>query len=108
MKQMDFGIERYSRPLLHCIVSPTEHNTLFQNVEKLVTLSDDIAHKLSENSVPYSDLDNSAEKFIDTVGGVFQAKVQYTIITVNYYFSTVIYYFIETPATINKFIKLCH
>jgi hypothetical protein len=39
--EMDFidlmhaGIQRYSRPLRHCILSQLQHSTLFQNVEKV-------------------------------------------------------------------------
>ena len=33
--QMQFGMQRYSRPLSHCIISPGDHSTLFQNVEQV-------------------------------------------------------------------------
>ena len=35
IRQMQYGIQRYSRPLRHCILTPQEHRTLFQNVEKV-------------------------------------------------------------------------
>lgn len=40
--EMDFidvmhaGMQRYSRPLRHCILNPRQHFTLFQNIEKVV------------------------------------------------------------------------
>lgn len=46
--EMDFidvmhaGMQRYSRPLRHCILNPRQHFTLFQNIEK-VSLSIDIS-----------------------------------------------------------------
>ena len=33
--QMQYGIQRFSRPLRHCILSAREHRVLFQNVEKV-------------------------------------------------------------------------
>lgn len=39
--EMDFidvmhaGMQRYSRPLRHCILNPRQHFTLFQNIEKV-------------------------------------------------------------------------
>ena len=33
--QMQCGIQRFSRPLRHCIGSSMQHATLFQNVEKV-------------------------------------------------------------------------
>jgi len=33
--QMQCGIQRFSRPLRHCLVSSRQHATLFQNVEKV-------------------------------------------------------------------------
>lgn len=39
--EMDFidlmhaGIQRFSRPLRHCILSQLQHSALFQNVEKV-------------------------------------------------------------------------
>ena len=35
IKTMAFGLQRYSRPLLHEVISPIEHNTLFGNIEKV-------------------------------------------------------------------------
>ena len=32
---METGMQRYSMPLRHCMISGAEHSTLFQNVEKV-------------------------------------------------------------------------
>ena len=37
---MSLGVQLFSRPLRHCIISHTEHKQLFQNIEKLVTISE--------------------------------------------------------------------
>lgn len=49
--QMQYGIQRFSRPLRHCIISAREHRILFQNVEKVTILSC-LSHpnKLSKDS----------------------------------------------------------
>ena len=38
VQMMSSGIQRYSRPLRHCIISSVEHKALFQNVEKVFFL----------------------------------------------------------------------
>ena len=35
VQAMASGTQRYSRPLRHCIITANEHNSLFQNVEKV-------------------------------------------------------------------------
>ena len=35
VSQMQCGIQRFSRPLRHCLISSRQHATLFQNVEKV-------------------------------------------------------------------------
>lgn len=47
-RKMHFGTERFSRPLRHCITTPTEQKILFQNVEKLVAISEFHVKKLNE------------------------------------------------------------
>ena len=46
--KMHFGAERFSRPLRHCVLLPQDHKTLFQNVEKLVAISEFHVKKLNE------------------------------------------------------------
>ena len=36
ISQMHYGLQRYSRPLRHCIVSEADHAILFQNVEQVI------------------------------------------------------------------------
>ena len=43
---MRYGLERFSRPLLHSILSVTEHRQLFHNVEKVVAVSSFCLHQL--------------------------------------------------------------
>ena len=37
---MHQGVQRFSRPLRHALLTPHEHNILFQNVEKLLAISE--------------------------------------------------------------------
>lgn len=61
VSQMQFGIQRYSSPLLHCIISAQEHATLFQNVDKLVSISDYHASQLELVLHHYSRLPGNGE-----------------------------------------------
>ena len=77
IKQMQFSIHRYSNPLRHKFVSPSEHLTLFQNIEKLISISEYHVYKLQEESIRYSDVKDSTETFIDMVGCIYLPKVRY-------------------------------
>ena len=35
---MHQGVQKFSRPLRHCILSSPQHETLFQNIEKVIFL----------------------------------------------------------------------
>ncbi|KAK2167897.1 hypothetical protein LSH36_22g00005 [Paralvinella palmiformis] len=72
---MQFGIQRYSNPLRHKFVSPAEHGTLFQNVEKLVSISEYHVYKLKEDSIGYADVKDPDEMFIDIVGCTYLPKL---------------------------------
>ena len=76
IKQMQFGIHRYSNPLRHKFVSSSEHLTLFQNIEKLISISEYHVYKLQEESIRYSDVKDSTETFIDMVGCIYMPKVR--------------------------------
>ena len=54
---MHYGTERFSRPLRHCILSGSQHTTIFQNVEKLVTIS---GYHVKQMQAHSSDTDTSA------------------------------------------------
>lgn len=85
--EMDFidlmhaGIQRYSRPLLHCILSQLQHSTLFQNVEKLVTISEYHVKQMQDN-MNSSDTDTSTSvssdnghQFVQHLCMIYQSKV---------------------------------
>ncbi len=40
IQDTSLGVQLYSRPLRHCIVTHAQHKQLFQNLEKLVTISE--------------------------------------------------------------------
>ncbi|XP_048777843.2 uncharacterized protein LOC125681698 isoform X1 [Ostrea edulis] len=71
--EMDFidimhaGMQRYSRPLRHCILNPKHHFTLFQNIEKLVTISEYHLKQIHDNMPSFcSDTEGS---FTSSEGG---------------------------------------
>lgn len=84
--EMDFidvmhaGMQRYSRPLRHCILNPRQHFTLFQNIEKLVTISEYHLKQINDNMPSFcSDTEGS---FTSSEGGhnfsigmIYQSKV---------------------------------
>ncbi|VDH97352.1 regulator of G-protein signalling 3 [Mytilus galloprovincialis] len=86
--EMDFidlmhaGIQRYSRPLRHCILSQLQHSALFQNVEKLVTISEYHVKQMQDN-MNSSDTDTSTSvsssdnghQFVQHLCMIYQSKV---------------------------------
>ncbi|KAH9500272.1 hypothetical protein Btru_073594 [Bulinus truncatus] len=77
---MHYGIERYSRPLRHCIVSAHQHMTIFQNVEKLVTISEYHIKQMQDNTSSVdSDTEDSqsgeSSMFPNSVALIYQSKV---------------------------------
>ena len=53
MRQMQAGIACYSRPLRHCILTPQQHMTLFQNIEKLTVISEYVVSKMTSHKVDF-------------------------------------------------------
>ncbi|XP_052792077.1 uncharacterized protein LOC128226228 [Mya arenaria] len=49
VETMSEGMQRYSRPLRHCLLAPEHHVALFQNVEKLVSMSEYQFHQMLSN-----------------------------------------------------------
>lgn len=49
---MHAGMQRYSRPLRHCILSQQQHSALFQNIEKvwfyLILLNKHLSYKCAK------------------------------------------------------------
>ncbi|GFO45578.1 regulator of G-protein signaling 3 [Plakobranchus ocellatus] len=77
---MHYGIERYSRPLRHCIVTAHQHRTIFQNVEKVVTISEFHIKQMQDNtSSVNSDTDDSqsseASLFPNSVALIYYSKI---------------------------------
>jgi len=52
--------------------------SLFQNVEKLISISEYHIQKLKEENISYSDVKNP-ELYIDTVGSTYLSKVKYMV-----------------------------
>ena len=72
---MQFGIQRYSNPLRRQFVSPTEHVTLFQNAERLISLSEYHVYKLTGGTTGYSDVINSRDTPLDSIGAIYLPNV---------------------------------
>ncbi|XP_064616351.1 uncharacterized protein LOC135480446 [Liolophura sinensis] len=81
---MHSGIERYSRPLRHCILNAKQHLELFQNVEKLVTISEYHIKQMQDNAPSCSDTDTTSSQssmdgtnhFVNSIGMIYQSKIQ--------------------------------
>ncbi|GAB1599333.1 uncharacterized protein LOC115231791 [Argonauta hians] len=80
---MHEGIAHYSRPLRHCILSQKQHSELFQNIEKLVTLSEYLMKQLQYNMPSSSSTETDDASLSDTdsniihnVGLIYKSKLQ--------------------------------
>ena len=62
VREMQAGIQAFSRPLRHCILTPYQHAHLFQNVEKLATISEFHLRSLKSSQ--------------GNVGDVYESKVK--------------------------------
>ncbi|KAK3088405.1 hypothetical protein FSP39_018747 [Pinctada imbricata] len=79
---MHAGMQRFSRPLRHCILSPQQHLTLFQNIEKLVTISEYHVKQIHDNMPSISsDTDASVtsseggSEIFHSIGLIYKSKV---------------------------------
>lgn len=92
VKEMNAGMTSYSRPLRHWILTPEEHCTLFQNIEKLAAISEHNLQQLKTWENLFSESHDSV--FSNTtlqeehVQDVYEAKVNiyneiYTTVKVN-------------------------
>ncbi|WAR30627.1 RGS3-like protein [Mya arenaria] len=80
---MHAGMQRYSRPLRHCILSHSQHATLFQNIEKLTTISEYHVKQMHDNapqsftmsSEDDTDTSGSSDGFMRSIGLIYQSKV---------------------------------
>ncbi len=49
LTRMQAGVQCYSRPLRYCMLSPEEHDSLFQNGEKIMAIAEFHLKKLTDN-----------------------------------------------------------
>ena len=68
---MQKGVQQYSRPLRHCThVTPAQHHTLFQNIEKLLAISEYQLHQLiSQDDATLLDM-------FTTIGKLYENKMR--------------------------------
>jgi len=67
INQLELGVQYYSRPLKHYLISSTEHGKLFQNIEKILAIS---RYQLNR-------LQSLTDKIIiNHIGKIFYEKVQ--------------------------------
>ncbi|XP_070175591.1 uncharacterized protein [Littorina saxatilis] len=77
---MQLGVKRYCRPLKHCIFNVVQHNAVFQNVEKLVNISEYHVQQMQENApsmYPESDDDSQSSEdrhFASAVAMIYNSK----------------------------------
>ncbi|CAF0798578.1 unnamed protein product, partial [Didymodactylos carnosus] len=65
--QLDLGVQLYSRPLKHYLISSQEHSRLFQNIEKILAISRYQLNKLRSMS---------NVTLVEHIGQLFYEKVQ--------------------------------
>jgi hypothetical protein len=65
--QLELGVQLYSRPLKHYLISSTEHGKLFQNIEKILAISRYQLNRLQSLS---------DRTIISHIGQIFHEKVQ--------------------------------
>ncbi|KAL5011950.1 hypothetical protein ScPMuIL_010501 [Solemya velum] len=76
------GLQQFYRPLRHFLLTPEQHTALFQNLEKLVMISEYLVRQMQDNipsMTSSSDTDtsvNDGRQFINSVGFIYQSKVQ--------------------------------
>lgn len=75
--RMQAGIAWYCRPLRHGIMSSQKHAKLFQNVEKLVALSEFHLKQLEAHGEVWCDGRNTG-RVVDSVGVLYHPKVNIT------------------------------
>ncbi len=72
---MSLGMQLFSRPLRHCVISHAEHMQLFQNVEKLVSISEYHLSQLTATLLPgssYKPRVSIASEYVTIPHGAFQ------------------------------------
>jgi hypothetical protein len=67
INQLELGVQYYSRPLKHYLISSTEHGKLFQNIEKILAISRYQLNRLQSLT---------QRTIINHIGQIFHEKVQ--------------------------------
>jgi len=68
---MQRGVQQYSRPLRHCmLISPLEHHSLFQNIEKILAISEYQLHQLISHD------DSALFDMFNTIGKLYENKLR--------------------------------
>ncbi|XP_013382270.1 uncharacterized protein LOC106153048 [Lingula anatina] len=72
---MHAGVQRYSRPLRHQNMTQLQHSTMFQNVEKIVAISQYLVNQLHSHQVSYPGEQFKTQGYIDAVGSIYHNKI---------------------------------
>ncbi len=68
---MQKGVQQYSRPLRHCMmISPQQHQTLFQNIEKILAISEYQLNQLISQD------DSALLDMFNTIGKLYENKMR--------------------------------
>ncbi|CAF2883451.1 unnamed protein product [Rotaria sp. Silwood2] len=78
INQIELGVQLYSRPLKHYLISSNEHAKLFQNIEKILAISRYQLNRLQSLS---------ERTIISHIGKIFHEKVQLICEAFNHYIS---------------------
>ncbi|KAL3872428.1 hypothetical protein ACJMK2_040355 [Sinanodonta woodiana] len=88
---MRYGMQLYSRPLRHCILSQSQYGTLFRNIEKLVTISEYQIRQLQDAMLLTScdDTDTSGqsedEMSLSSIGMIYMSKLHLLVQAYTHY-----------------------
>ena len=78
INQLEIGVQLYSRPLKHYLISSMEHGKLFQNIEKILAISRYQLNRLQSLS---------DRTIVNHIGQIFHEKVQLICEAFSRYFS---------------------
>ena len=71
IEQMQKGVQQYSRPLRHCLmINQTQHQTLFQNIEKILAISEYQLNQLINHD------DSALFDMFNTIGKLYENKMR--------------------------------
>lgn len=82
---MQKGVQQYSRPLRHCMmISPIEHHSLFQNIEKILAISEYQLNQLISHD------DSALFDMFNTIGKLYENKLRMSSEAFDIYLSGVL------------------